>query len=242
MRLNELKNTTVSLTPLLVIQHLSAEGPGRLQANWEATGRPAHVACPYAQDKLPTSLATYGGLIVLGGPMSVGDTERFPWLTTEILLIQEALSRELPVLGVCLGAQLLAQALGAQVYPGPEPEIGWYPLQLTPAGRQDRIFGRLPEKFMAFHWHGDTFDLPQGAIWLACSERYQHQAFCHNNAYGLQFHLEATGEMIERWAQANEREFRAAGARPSRLPVWNERYTPELDRQTQDVFSRLFGR
>ena len=88
MRLNELKNTTVLLTPLLVIQHLPAEGPGRLQANWEATGRPVHVARPYAQDKLPTSLATYGGLIVLGGPMSVRDTEQFPWLTTEILLIQ----------------------------------------------------------------------------------------------------------------------------------------------------------
>jgi GMP synthase (glutamine-hydrolysing) len=147
------------------------------------------------------SLNGVTGLIFLGGPMSVN--EDLPYIRRELGLIDEALAAGKPVLGICLGAQLIAKALGARVYANPVKEIGWGPIRLTEAGHRDPLLGRLRDPEIVLHWHGETFDLPPGATWLAYSEACRHQAFRYGlNVYGLQFHLEATPEMIAAWCAA----------------------------------------
>jgi GMP synthase-like glutamine amidotransferase len=130
------------------------------------------------------------GLVVMGGPMGALDDAQFPHLRAERTLLAEAVDRRSPVLAVCLGAQLLAAALGARVYTGPAPEIGLGVVEVTDAGRRDPVFGPAGHFLPVLHWHGDTFDLPAGATLLASSQRYPHQAYRVGSAYGLQFHLE----------------------------------------------------
>ena len=140
------------------------------------------------------------GLIVLGGTMSANDGDRFPFLVAELDWIREAVRRETPLLGICLGSQLLAKALGAAVYRNAKPEIGWHPVELLPAAAEDRLFCERSAGELAFHWHGDTFDLPHGAVHLARSSLSRHQAFRYGAvAYGLQFHVEMTPELMELW-------------------------------------------
>jgi GMP synthase-like glutamine amidotransferase len=137
------------------------------------------------------AVADLGGLVILGGPMGVYEEDRYPSLGAERQLARRAVEQGLPVLGICLGAQLLASALGARVYPGPRKEIGWQPLVLTEAGSADPVLGSLTKTPVVFHLHGDTFDLPAGAVHLARSAGYAMQAFrVGTRAYGLQFHLE----------------------------------------------------
>lgn len=146
-------------------------------------------------------------LIILGGPMSVRDEERYPFLKWEKAIIRAAVKEQLPILGICLGAQLIAAATGAEVYSGNVQEIGWYPIAMTPEGQMDSIFGYLPEKPTVFQWHSDGFDLPKGAQRLASSLHYDNQAFrIGKNVYGLQFHLEATPKMIEQWMERHWKE------------------------------------
>ena len=131
------------------------------------------------------------GLVVMGGPMGVYETDKYPFLAHECRLIAELIRRERPVLGVCLGAQLLARALGARVFPGHGPEIGFGSVELTKEGKEDPLFGPSGPSFPVFHWHGDTFELPEGATLLASSTQYPHQAFRFGDyAYALQFHIE----------------------------------------------------
>jgi len=139
-------------------------------------------------------------LIVLGGPMAVEDEEKFPFLRWEKRIIRAAIDESVPILGVCVGAQLIAATLGARIYRGSVKEIGWNPISITPHGQVDSLLGYLPESATVFQWHGDGFDLPAGAVCLASSPHYEIQAFRLGKIiYGLQFHLEATARMIERW-------------------------------------------
>jgi GMP synthase (glutamine-hydrolysing) len=139
-------------------------------------------------------------LIILGGPMGVNDEEKFPFLRWEKTIIRAALHESVPILGICLGAQLLASTLGTRVYEGSVREIGWSPISITAHGQVDSLLGYLPENATVFQWHGDGFDLPAGAVCLASSMHYPTQAFRLGKiAYGLQFHLEVTAQMIERW-------------------------------------------
>ncbi len=133
--------------------------------------------------------------------MSVNDEEEFPYLVEEKKFIKEALAENKPLLGICLGSQLIASALGERVYPGEEKELGWYPLRLTEEGKSDEAFSDFPESFEVFQWHGETFDLPEGAKLLAASELYPHQAFRIGKGYALQFHLEVTKDMIMDWSR-----------------------------------------
>ena len=138
------------------------------------------------------------GLIFMGGPMSANDD--LPYLQREMELIRQAVEYGQPVLGVCLGAQLMAKALGGRVYRNPVKEVGWFDIELTDTGRQDPVLSALDERETVLQWHGETFDLPAGAQWLARSEACAHQAFrVDANAYGLQFHLEVTPDMIADW-------------------------------------------
>jgi len=140
----------------------------------------------------------YSAVIVMGGPMSANDD--LPGLRDELRLIEGALKEDVPLLGICLGSQLIARALGARVYRNAQLEIGWAPVWLTDAGKSDAMFQGTESPKTFFHWHGETFDLPPGAEWLAYSGKCRHQAYRYGRrVYGLQFHPEITAEMIVDW-------------------------------------------
>jgi GMP synthase (glutamine-hydrolysing) len=150
-------------------------------------------------------------LIVLGGPMVVEDEVEFPFLRWEKRIIRAAIAESIPILGMCTGAQLVASILGARVYRGTVKEIGWNPISITAHGQVDSLLGYLPENATVFQWHGDGFDLPSGAVCLACSTHYEVQAFRLGRIiYGLQFHLEVTPRMIERWIGERSKELASA--------------------------------
>ena len=139
-------------------------------------------------------------LIILGGPISVNDGALFPFIETEIALLKKRIAADKPTLGICLGAQLIASALGANVYPGKEKEIGWYPLNLTEAGKHSALRYLSAEHCSMLHWHGETFDLPDKSTLLASSDMYSNQAFSYGkNILALQFHPEITQRAMEKW-------------------------------------------
>jgi GMP synthase (glutamine-hydrolysing) len=174
-----------------MIQHEDDAGPGLLAVGLEREGIAVEVTRIDRGDPVPTHLAGAVGLAVLGGGMAAYDPT--PHLRDELRLIDAAVRAGAPVLGVCLGSQLVAAALGARVYPARAKEIGWHAVTLKPAAAADRLFGPLPGSFVTFHWHGDVFDLPAGAISLASSAATEHQAFRYGDrVYGIQFHPEAT--------------------------------------------------
>lgn len=186
------------------LQHIASEGLGSIQtllSGCHCTCKASHI---YLGDALPT-VDDFDWLIVMGGPMGVNDRDdpRYPWMNAEIQLIQDALAAGKTVLGICLGAQFIATALGANVYRNAEPEIGWFPVTRTPDAAHTLLRDALPEQFEAFHWHGDTFDIPTGATLLASSAGCTNQAFVYENAttggiaVGLQFHLESTPEIAQ---------------------------------------------
>lgn len=186
----------------LVIQHVACERPGLLsdallKRNWELDIR--YMDLP--NGTLPASLAGYNAFIVLGGPMGAYEEEAFPYLLRVQELIREAASTGLPTVGICLGEQLIARALGAEVKPNPVKEIGWYPIRLTPEGQAAPLFAGLPYEFQVFQWHGDTFAIPAGASLLAQGDLCLNQAFVYNRVWALQFHLEVTPDIIASWAE-----------------------------------------
>jgi GMP synthase (glutamine-hydrolysing) len=171
-------------------------------------------------EPVPADLRGMAGLVVMGGPMGVYEAEVHPHLLAEQRLIESALRLELPVLGVCLGSQLLAATLGARVAPGPRKEIGWFPVTCTEAARTDPLFAAAPATFTALHWHGDAFDLPSDATSLARSELTPHQAFRWGKAaHGLLFHLEATLEQVDSMAQLFAEELEGAAVDAGALRV-----------------------
>ena len=188
------------MSRILVCQHVAFEILGTLNPLLKSYGvRIKYVNFGRDPDARP-SLDGYRGLVVLGGPMNVDQVAEHPHLTTEVELIREAIDRGLPVLGICLGAQLIAKALGACVGPSPEKEIGWYDVTLTESGRNDPLFAHFGGTEKIFQWHGDTFAIPKGAVHLAASPGCTHQAFRYgDNVYALQFHLEVDEALIERW-------------------------------------------
>jgi GMP synthase-like glutamine amidotransferase len=182
---------------ILCVQHVPFEGPGSVRPWAKSRGHELLRALASDPATLP-SPDRFDWLVLMGGPMGVHDTPQHPWLSVEKGLIRAALDAERRVLGICLGAQLLAEALGAQVSRAPEREIGWFPVErLAEAG--DHPIGRaLPKHFTAFQWHGDTFALPQGATHLARSIGCEQQAFAIGaRVVGLQFHLEFGGDTVQ---------------------------------------------
>jgi GMP synthase (glutamine-hydrolysing) len=179
------------------LQHVPFEGPAAIGTWASARGFRLSTTRLFANEPLPAG-DTFDVLVILGGPMSVNDEARFDWLRPEKHFIRRAIEKNKRTLGVCLGAQLIASAMGANVFPGKDREVGWFPVRRTPASAGHPAFASLPETFTALHWHGETFDLPAGAIWLAESDGCQHQAFSVNpHVLGVQFHLESTPESVE---------------------------------------------
>ncbi len=171
-------------------------------------------------------------LIVLGGPIGVYDDQDYPFLKDEIACIRERLAARKPILGICLGAQLIAAALGARVYPGQQgAEIGWSPLQAAPSSNLPAWFAPLLEPGVSvFHWHGDTFDLPPNALHLAKSELYENQAFAIGNfALGLQFHPEVSADGLESWYVGHASELHHAGISAASLRHAAQEHTGALE-------------
>jgi GMP synthase (glutamine-hydrolysing) len=188
------------MATLLVLQHISCEPPAAYEDELRARGHDLFRVELDEGDPLP-DWREFAGLIVMGGPMGAYDEAVHPWLGPEKRLIREAVEADLPVWGVCLGAQLLAASLGAEVRRGPRAEVGMLPVELTAAAADDPVFAGLPRSFTTLQWHSDTFDLPEGAKLLAASPAYLHQAFVRGRAYGLQFHLEVPPELASQWAE-----------------------------------------
>ena len=196
---------------VLVLQHVEVEGPGRIAAALERAGHRMRVAHLYRGEPVPVGPEGLEGLVVMGGPMGVHDVTQRPHLRHEQDLLADCLDAGLPVLGVCLGAQLLAATLGAAVRSGPGIELGWKPVERLGPAADDPLVADLPDTFPALHWHGDVFDLPEGAVPLARSEQTDVQAFRHGEAgYGLLFHLEAEPAQVAAMARAFPDDLRAA--------------------------------
>ncbi len=169
---------------------------------------------------LPRDTSDLDGLIVMGGAMNVDETLKYPFLLPEVQLIEKTLSEGKPVLGICLGAQLMAKALGEKIFPNDKKEVGWHPLHMAPAAKNDPLFKSFPASINVLHWHGDTFNIPKGAAHLARTPHCKSQAFrWGQNAYALQFHFEVTPAMLNGWANAAcEQDFiKAAGEDPKKI-------------------------
>jgi len=191
-------NDSSGRRPILVLQHAGCEPPGAYEDELLARQIPFVRVLLDEDEELPDWRA-YTGIVAMGGGMSVNDEAEHPWLVPEKRLIAAAVAAGTPYWGVCLGAQLLAASLGARVMPGPAPEIGVLAVELTPAGAADPVFGPLPRSFTTLQWHGETYELPAGAVQLARSELYEQQAFVIGRAYALQFHLEIDAELTGEW-------------------------------------------
>jgi GMP synthase (glutamine-hydrolysing) len=182
------------------LQHVPFEDAANI-AVWAAErGDQVNRTLLYEGEPLP-EFAAVDWLAVMGGPMGVHDEDAHPWLAGEKQFLRRAIEARIPILGICLGAQLIAEALGGAVTKGPHREIGWYPVTLTSEALGEPLLDGFPERLTAFHWHGDTFSLPPGAVHLARSEACENQAFLYGDrVLGLQFHLdyhvEAIGRMI----------------------------------------------
>lgn len=195
---------------ILVVVHQAHSSAGRVGERLQKRGYGLDIRRPALGDKLPETLDNHAGVAVFGGPMSVNDP--LPFIRTEINLIENALAAKTPLLGICLGAQMMARALGAQVKPHHEgeSEIGYYPLSPTTAGS-----GMLPWPSHVYHWHSEGFELPHGADLLATGSTFPNQAFRYGKAaYGLQFHPEVTRDMMCMWAERGASHLTRRGAQP----------------------------
>ncbi len=184
---------------LLVIQHVPWEGPHRILD--ACAGLRERTVKPLAGQTLPAH-SEVAGAVVMGGPVGVDEDDRHPGLATEREWLAEALRREMPLLGICLGAQLLARALGATVRPGEGPELGYAPVEILDP--RDPVLGSLAPSTTVLHWHNDVFDLPAGATHLARSAQTEVQAFRHGNAWGVLFHPESDFALLEAWLAVPE--------------------------------------
>ncbi len=178
------------------LQHVTFEGLGSILPWAKKKGHSVSCTRLFADESLP-DLEAIDALVVMGGPMGVHDQDRYPWLRDEKRFLGAAIESEIPILGICLGAQILADVLGARVYPGTHKEIGWFPIERIDQMKPNKFSAVFPDQTTVFHWHGDTFELPSGATHLARSVACENQAFSiDDRILALQFHLEMTAEAV----------------------------------------------
>ncbi|MBF0457538.1 MAG: type 1 glutamine amidotransferase [Nitrospirae bacterium] len=186
--------------PVLIIRNIDSEGPGTIE-DYLIEKSVSYKIVDITRETAPETDG-YDTLVIMGGPMSVNDADDY--LRQEEAIVKRFIGKGQKVLGICLGSQMIAKALGARVYKGPAPEIGWYSIAASGAGMADPAFSKLAVKatpyLTVFHWHGETFDLPEGAVRLASNTLYPNQAFKYGNTvYALQFHMEVNREMVYGW-------------------------------------------
>jgi GMP synthase-like glutamine amidotransferase len=192
---------------VLILKNVPNEGPGTIKDFVAAYNIDYKIVDLSSEDIPPTD--DFDTLVVLGGPMSVNDADRYPYISREIELVKDFTGKKKKIFGICLGAQIMAKALGARVYPGSEKEIGWYDIEIDYRGGIDRLMGRLVrhpatgeylKQIKVFQWHGETFDIPEDGVRIAKSRLYPNQAFRYGeNAYAFQFHIEVREETIYEW-------------------------------------------
>ena len=229
---------------VLVFQHDPFEDLGFFAEVLEKQKTPYRIIRLFHGEMPAESWDRIQALIILGGPMTCHEEEQFPFLRWEKRLIRAAIDEGIAVLGVCLGAQLIVNTLGTAVYPGRVKEIGWSPISITPHGQVDSLLGYLPENATVFQWHGDGFDLPAGAVRLAASVNYANQAFrMGKNVYGLQFHLEVTPQMIERWIGERSKDLaQAPYILPEKILADTQSYAPALKYYGERFLSEFIRR
>ena len=205
------------MSEVLIIQHQAGEGPGTIEEELLGMGHKVRKVRVDEGDKVPREVGPLSGLVVMGGSMGVGDQGKLSHLKDEIALLKQFLAAEKPILGICLGAQLLAAALGTEVAAG-EKEIGWFPARKLPDAFKDPVLRRLPENFPALMWHGDHFALPKGAVHLLSTDKCTCAAFRHGKkAYGLVPHLEMTAAMVDEMVAGSRKELVAAGVEAGQI-------------------------
>jgi GMP synthase (glutamine-hydrolysing) len=230
------------MAKVMVFQHVPAEPLGTLDPMLRNRGHRIRYVNFHRDPEAQPEISRYDALIVLGGPQMPDQGDVYPHLGVEMRCIEEALKREIPVLGICLGAQLLAYTLGGGVRAMDEWEIGWYDLEPTAQSMADPLFCSLVEPHPVFQWHGYTFDLPEGAVHLAHSKTCENQAFRFgHNAYGLQCHLELDERLINRWLSLPEylEDLEANGRRGDATTI--QQQTRELIGQSAELSSEIFG-
>lgn len=236
---NHQQRGAVQKMRVIVLQHVQCETLGTIADALAAKGVEAQYVRSHEGDKIPSELGDAAGLIVMGGPMGVYEQDLHPFLREELHLIESALQHERPILGVCLGSQLLAAALGASVRKNTAKEIGWYSVTLTPSGREDSLWTGVSAAFMGFHWHGDIFDLPREAVSLAFSGLTPCQAFRYGrNVYGFLFHMEVTAEMVEAMVDTFQDELRQEGIDGRDLITKAGDYLSQLQQIGASVYRR----
>ncbi len=224
---------------ICVIQHVECEGLGCIGPALQDEKLNAKTIQISKQEPVPENLDAFNGLIIMGGPMGVYEQDRFPFLRKELVLIEQALKQGKPVLGVCLGSQLLASVLGAKVTKGTQKEIGWHPVSLSDSAVQDGLWGGVPRSFQPLHWHGDVFGPPAGAFTMAASELTECQAFRYGaTAYGILFHMETTSTMLEGMVNTFRGELEGAGIKPEQILQDAQMHLTPLQHIATTVFQR----
>lgn len=234
---------------VLVFQHVPHEELGTLNFLLRAADFEINTVKFWRAGAAPKNLEGLAALIVLGGPMGVYEADKHPHLAAETKLIETAVNKDLPLLGICLGSQLIANALGARVYPSGIKEIGWYDLTPTADAEKDPLMRHLSATEKVFQWHGDTFDLPNGAVHLAFSPLCANQAFRYGrNVYALQFHLEVDSKMIDAWLDVPQNRDEIAGLHgnidPTAIRIDTTRNIGRLENLGSQIFAdfiRLIG-
>ena len=226
------------MAKIWVLQHHPVENLGSIAEALEGAALAWQYVRTFEGQPVPKDMKGAGGLILMGGPQGVYEADQHPYLKDEMRFIESALKEDRPVLGVCLGSQLLAAALGAKVYKGERREIGWHPVRLSAEAKNDRLLKGAPEQFMAFHWHGDIFDLPRDSTTLASSEMTPIQAFRHGDkTYGFLCHLEVTENSVRSMVREFTDEARHAALRADILGGIEKNSEP-----LSEIAATVFGR
>lgn len=199
------------MKPVVIFRHALTEGAGYLSSFLHQHGIPTELVKIDQQDPMPTSAQEFAGLVFMGGPMSVND--ELPWIPKALALIQEAVAHDIPVLGHCLGGQLISKALGAEVTLNPVKEIGWGRVNVSKGDTAEKWFGDATA-FDCFHWHGETFSLPNGAEHMLASSHCANQAYAIGPHLALQCHIEMTASMVQKWCEVGMEEVHASSASP----------------------------
>jgi GMP synthase-like glutamine amidotransferase len=229
------------LTNILVFQNEECEHLGVFSKILNENNISYQYIKLYEEEEIP-NLNDYSAIIILGGPMNVYEERKYPFLKKENSSIKEALKINKPMLGICLGAQIIARAAGAKVYPAKRKEIGWFTIDLTIEGREDNVFKGLERQFNVFQWHGDTFDIPTESSKLATSNLIPNQAFSiGKTTYALQFHLEVTNQMISEWVNryADELASLKEEVDTYKMMKCSEHYMQPLNKHASLLFSNF---
>ena len=220
-----------------VLQHIAVETPGTIEIALHLHGISTRVIRSFAGEPVPSTMHEAAGLVVMGGPMGVYEQRQYPFLQAELRLIERALADHKPVLGVCLGSQLLATVLGASVVKGQQKEIGWHPVTLTQQARTDALWQAVPPSFLGYHWHGDVFEVPASAVCLATTDLAPCQAFRYDQmVYGLLFHLEVTSSILQDMVRTFQQEQQEAGVDGETLLKQARQFLPPLQVIGSSVF------